>query len=860
MGPIYRTYMLSLVLSATLGQGTAAMLYVGANATVPDELIRVLATDGTVMDTFGTHPSSAAAVNGTGLVFTVTPEDSISTIYIYDETQTEVGSFVFTGGIDNGNGSPGYITDLAWGGSDTLWLSGYNGIIYHVDLTGALLSSFDSGNLWTGVATDGSSLYTTSGLGLLDPASTIYQWDFGGSLLGTIQTPLNDTLGLGYDSSTGSFWVGGLDTLANVNALGALIGSPLSASGAISGVEFGDLITAVPEPGAFVLVGAGLLLLGGRRWRKRKQGNGSVAMGMLPLLAVALIQPSADAAVVISSVTPNVPSPQMVGTPVTFTAAASDTDAGTLWYRFSVKKGAGPFETMIDYGPENSYSWVNSDSEASFTIQATVRNIVTGSTASSAVGYTSTSRVSGATPVISPTAHPLVALYSVPPCAAGGRVRVRFKRAADSFYQSTALKNCDPAVSSNFYIAGMRPSSTYEMRHDILAGPRLTTVAGGSFTTGSAAYTMPATTVQAGPSGPNTLVAGLVFNMPLNNVRPYATDQAGNLVWYLPSPVWYGVRPAPGGGVMVLYGGGADLPNSGFREVDLAGNTIKQTNVARIREQLTQRGDRLINVVHHEARRLANGHYLVLGMTDMISDAQGPGVDIVGDMILELDSNLNVVWTWDAFDHLDVTRKAVLNETCSTGVAGCVVLNAPMGTGNDWTHCNSVAQTPDGNMVLSCRHQDMIYKISRATGSVIWKLGKDGDFSWNSSDPWPWFSHGHDAEYDVSNNTLTYFDNGNARVLAQGGNSRGQVLQIDEVNRVVTPLLNVDLGTYSLALGSAERLPNGGYHFHSGLTAIAGAGTNITEFSSSGALNYRLSVNQQQYRSFRLRDMYSEPY
>jgi hypothetical protein len=126
---------------------------------------------------------------------------------------------------------------------------------------------------------------------------------------------------------------------------------------------------------------------------------------------------------------------------------------------------------------------------------------------------------------------------------------------------------------------------------------------------------------------------------------------------------------------------------------------------------------------------------------------------------------------------------------------------------HDWLHGNSVALTPDGNLVYSARHQDTGYKIAFQNGAgdghVIWRLGKGGDFTILSSDPlynYPWFSHQHDIEYEDAT-TISLFDDGNTRVQTLGfGNSRGQVLHIDESNMTVSLLLNVDLGRYSAFL------------------------------------------------------------
>src|SRR5207249_3548750 len=102
-------------------------------------------------------------------------------------------------------------------------------------------------------------------------------------------------------------------------------------------------------------------------------------------------------------------------------------------------------------------------------------------------------------------------------------------------------------------------------------------------------------------------------------------------------------------------------------------------------------------------------------------------------------------------------------------------------TANDWLHGNAVSLAADGNIVYSARHQDWIIKIDYQNGSgsgdVLWRLGKDGDFRIDSSDPSPWFSHQHDANFEEGEKTnrLLVFDNGNTRRAENdGAHSRGQ--------------------------------------------------------------------------------------
>src|SRR5205814_6622409 len=172
------------------------------------------------------------------------------------------------------------------------------------------------------------------------------------------------------------------------------------------------------------------------------------------------------------------------------------------------------------------------------------------------------------------------------------------------------------------------------------------------------------------------------------------------------------------------------------------------------------------------------------------------------------DSNLQVLWSWDSFEHLDTHRKATLGDRCGPVGQGCSYFYlTPLA--NDWLHGNSLQETPDGNILYSARNQDWVIKIDyrngQGTGAILWRLGKDGDFQIDSNDPNPWFSHQHDPQFEFGDRSiLTLFDNGNVRydADAEGTHSRGQVLRIDEQNRLATLLLNADLGTYSFALGA----------------------------------------------------------
>ncbi len=67
---------------------------------------------------------------------------------------------------------------------------------------------------------------------------------------------------------------------------------------------------------------------------------------------------------------------------------------------------------------------------------------------------------------------------------------------------------------------------------------------------------------------------------------------------------------------------------------------------------------------------------MTLGWTQRTIDVSGTPTHYAGDMLVVLDEDLQVVWTWDAFDHLDVNRGPVLGELCAAGGGPCPLIPA----------------------------------------------------------------------------------------------------------------------------------------------------------------------------------------
>jgi hypothetical protein len=383
----------------------------------------------------------------------------------------------------------------------------------------------------------------------------------------------------------------------------------------------------------------------------------------------------------------------------------------------------------------------------------------------------------------------------------------------------------------------------------------------------------------------------------------YATDLLGNVIWYFNDTYSQGPqyvdRPLPGGTVLALLGD-AKGANQLVRAFDLVGNSVLETSTGRINEQLSAlmttppapgtscgfgaAGQTICTVtqLHHEVNRLPNGHTVVFGYVEQLMPpgTQGVGVggttpvDILTDQIIDLDANLQVDWTWNTFDHLNINQKAVLGETCSNNGQGCPTTlqyaAQAGGVAQDWTHSNAIIYSAaDHDLLISQRHQDHILKLNyqdaTGDGAVVWTLGNGGDFTLTnppSGDTFPWFSYQHGLEINSADSLVT-FDDGNTRCSKglPGCDSRGQVLSLNETNKTATLLSDADMGNYSFAFGWAQTLSNGDYFYTSG---VVGLGTpneyaQAEEFDSTGLTKTYVQQDSPDvwYRAYRMPSMYA---
>jgi Arylsulfotransferase (ASST) len=150
------------------------------------------------------------------------------------------------------------------------------------------------------------------------------------------------------------------------------------------------------------------------------------------------------------------------------------------------------------------------------------------------------------------------------------------------------------------------------------------------------------------------------------------------------------------------------------------------------------------------------------------------------DYLVEMTIDGQVVWEWRTWEHLDPVMHPITIQDRRS----------------DWTHANVVAETHDGNLVVSFRNISTVVMIERTTGQVVWTLGS------------PPLAQQH-APLPLPNGSVLLFDNGAHRRDHPGTFSR--VLEVDPCTSTIAweytdPSL---FGFFSPYLGNAQRLTNG---------------------------------------------------
>ena len=247
-----------------------------------------------------------------------------------------------------------------------------------------------------------------------------------------------------------------------------------------------------------------------------------------------------------------------------------------------------------------------------------------------------------------------------------------------------------------------------------------------------------------------------------NSYQPggvFAMNSKGQIVWYelFEWAVKVGTLSP-----MNTYAG--LLGNGNYIEKDFWGNELRHFRYL----------SDYYDVVHHEVFINADDQAVVL-MDDYRSydfSAIGGGTEdaVRGDAIVIFAKDGTEVWRWSIFD--------VTNPADDPNI---------LATRTDWTHSNSIAYDTDGHLLLSVRNFNQIWKINRQDGSLMWRVGVNGDFQMDTDD---YFYHQHAAHISPNGNVMI-FDNGKAGTA--NDRSRALSLHIDLMNMTASSEVKFEL-------------------------------------------------------------------
>jgi len=254
----------------------------------------------------------------------------------------------------------------------------------------------------------------------------------------------------------------------------------------------------------------------------------------------------------------------------------------------------------------------------------------------------------------------------------------------------------------------------------------------------------------------------------------------------------------------------------GFIVHDLSGNTLGEINAVSGPTDL------------HELQQEPDGDYLLISSKvreniDLTAYGYGANEEVLDYIVEEVSPQGQLVWSWDTGDHVGLAETGRWWPKISGEIP------------RDIVHMNAIEPAGDDAVLVSLRHTDAIYKVSKDTGEILWKLGgtwtpKSLDVVGDPEGAYP-LGGQHDVRL-LPDGTITIFDNN----TNQPSPPRAVRYEINEANRTATLVedLTDPLITKSLCCGSARRSGDGSWLMSWGGDSLVG------EYEASGQPNFRL--------------------
>ena len=358
----------------------------------------------------------------------------------------------------------------------------------------------------------------------------------------------------------------------------------------------------------------------------------------------------------------------------------------------------------------------------------------------------------------------------------------------------------DGSVDHRVVLWGLLPSTEYSfVVETTLDG--FDVASDGSFTTGAVPTALPDVTIEVFDEelAPDVMLLTSLITSPLAVV---ALDTEGRYRWWhfddRAQTAIGRATIAPNGQAIVYnafppYGADPDTPIHEFVQVSFDGSLVVQTHTPES---------------HHDFARLEDGALAYLA--EHIQDVDG--VDVIGDRIMELQTDGTTHQVWSTWDDIPYDPQEV-----------------PPGT--DWTHCGALRyEASEQVYYVSSRNLSAIWKVERLTGDLLWTLGGPRtDFTVQGTGGLP------DGQHNVEavEGGLLVFDNGDPAALR----SRAVEYSLDGSDATEEWSFAAEPAIYNFAMGDVHR-------FDSEVTAVTwSTAGQIDAVSPAGDVVWRLNTD-----------------
>ena len=232
----------------------------------------------------------------------------------------------------------------------------------------------------------------------------------------------------------------------------------------------------------------------------------------------------------------------------------------------------------------------------------------------------------------------------------------------------------------------------------------------------------------------------------------------------------------------------------------------------------------------HEFKQISNGNYMgfqnvyAVGpipsdnfMTENFqalgyqADGVTPEFPWFGQKIVEWNSDHEVVWSWNPFDHF------TMDDFDNYGGTWWNSFNQGS---HDWVHSNAFHFDEEESVIyVSHRHLSRISKIAYPSGDVIWNMGLPAEYNTGENNICTelGFSFQHNIQL-LDDGSLFFFDNGNlSEMLLGDSNPTTRIRRIRVIdNSYCETIWEYELppNLYGSAAGSVQLLDNGNYSIY----------------------------------------------